>query len=340
MTITEKVPLGEVNFFIPAINDQPWAAYETLRTEAPGWKDPVTGMWQLTRYDDVRMAAQDTERFSNRVGSKMSEVEDIVLPDDPVQAAAVRESIATDKRIRTMYEQRGWVPINGLQGTVEPDHWQRRRLFDHAFRPKRVAELDGWLEQLAHRLIDGFVNAGACEFVGDYAIPLPLFTIGRQLGVPESDMPRVKGWTDAFMQRMGLNQTPAERIWSAEQEIEFQNYFHPLIQAIRADPQDSLFSDLVNKEMPGLGRALTDQELMTELMDDLFVAGSETTQKAIASGMLIAVQHPSVWAEVVADPERHLGTFVEEVLRIESPVVCLLRLTTVEIGRAACRERV
>jgi cytochrome P450 len=302
-----------------------------LRTEAPVWKDPITGMWQLTRYDDVRMAAQDTERFSNRVGSKMSEVEDIVVPDDPVQASALRESVAADTKIRAMYEERGWVPINGLQGTDEPDHWQRRRLFDYAFRPKRVADLDPFLRDLANRLIDGFIDAGACEFIADYAVPLPLYAIGRQLGVPEEDMPRVKQWTDAFMQRMGLNQTPEQRIWSAEQEIEFQNYFHPLVEGIRARPDDSLFSDLVNKEMPGLGRTLTDQEVMTELMDDLFVAGSETTQKAIASGMLIAINYPEVWAEVVADPERNLSTFLEEVLRIESPVVCLLRLTTVDI---------
>ena len=43
-----------------------------------------------------------------------------------------------------------------------------------------------------------------CEWVTPFAMPLPLYVIGKQMGVPEEDMPRIKAWTDAWVQRLGL----------------------------------------------------------------------------------------------------------------------------------------
>ena len=238
-------------------------------------------MWTLTRYEDIRAALLDTRRYTNRIGSSAGATEKGVRPEDPEKARALLEAAAVEEQLAKLYEEKGWPVVATLDGRDEPEHMQLRRLFDHAFRPARIRELDSFVEELSNRLFDEFVDAGRCEWVTAFAIPLPLYIIGKQMGVPDEDMPQIKKWTDAWIQRMGLMQTPDERVWSAEQEIEAQHYFQGRYEALRKQPNNSLLSDLVNNQVKEWGRTLTDNELHSEMMADLFVGGSETTTNAL-----------------------------------------------------------
>ena len=260
-----NTPIEDIDFLDPDINDCPYHAYDTLRAEQPAWHDPRTGMFVITRYDDVREVLLDTKTFSS-VGFR-SRV-------DPRSA-----------QIRTMYQEHGWVPGPTLSSRDDPEHRQLRTLFNHAFRPAKIKELDPFIIELADRLVDDFIDAGECEFVRAFAIPLPLIVIGRQMGAPEADIWQIKAWTDAWVQRMGMMQTDDEVIWSTEQEIEAQHYFQPIFERLRAEPDESLLSDLVRTEIPEWGRTLTDNELHAEMMADTFVGGSETTTNALSAGV-------------------------------------------------------
>jgi cytochrome P450 len=288
-------------------------------------------MWTLTRYEDIRAALLDPERFTNRIGNSAGATEKGVRPEDEEKAQQLMEAAAIDSQIQKLYEDKGWPTCPTLSGRDEPEHMQLRRLFDFAFRPARVRDLDPFVEELSNKLFDAFVGEGRCEWVGALAIPLPLYVIGRQMGVPEEDMPQIKAWTDAWVARLGLMQTPEERVWSAEQEIEAQHYFQDKYEAVRKEPNDSLLSDLVNNQVKEWGRKLTDNELHSEMMADLFVGGAETTTNALSGGVMLLIRNPDIWEKVKRDTDRYLEPFIEEVLRLESPVQCLLRETSVDI---------
>jgi cytochrome P450 len=161
--------------------------------------------------------------------------------------------------------------------------------------------------------------------VQQYAIPLPLYVIGRQVGVPDEDLPKIKGWTDKWIKRMGLMQSDEEAEESVLAEIEAQHYFQPMFEALRREPNETLLSTLVNREIPEWGRPLNDNELHAEMMADLFVGGSETTTNALAAGVIMLIENPEIWQKLTAEPEKYLPTFCEEVIRVESPVQGLLR---------------
>lgn len=315
-----------VDFFDRDTNDCPYDAYAHLREHAPVWQDPVTGMFVITRYEDVRAIALDPDRFRNAIGNK----EDAVEPTDPEQAAALLAAAEAKAELDRMYEQEGWVPAPSINRRDEPDHMELRRLFNHAFRPAKIAELDPFIEDLAHRLLDPIADRGRCDWVAEFAVPLPLYTIGRLMGVPAEDMPRIKAWTEAWVQRLGLAQTAEQRTWSAAMEIEGQQYFQRLFDLRRAAPDDSFLSELVNTEVPAWGRPLTDNELHAEMFADLFVGGAETTTNALAAGARLLIEHPDVWQRLKRTPSA-LEAFVEEVLRLESPVQGLLRTTAVDV---------
>ena len=318
----------DVNFFDPATNKCPYGAHQVLRDEAPLWKDPVTGMYVLSRYEDIREVLANPKVFTNRVGSAAGRTEKAVRPTDPEAAAAFDAQAEYARQFAELYEKEGWPAVATLDALDAPEHLQLRRMFSDAFRPAKIAALDPFVEALAERLVDEVIAAGECDWVEKVAVPLPLYTIGKQMGVPEEDLPQIKAWTDAWVQRLGLMQTPEERLWSARKEIEAQHYFQPIFERLRREPDDTLLSHLVNSEVPEWGRKLRDDELHSEMMADFFVGGSETTTSALAAGVVMLVERPDLWETLKSDPEKYLPTFIEEVVRLEGPVQAMLRETS------------
>ena len=74
------------------------------------------------------------------------------------------------------------------------------------------------VEQLSYRLIDDFIDDGHCDWVKQFAVPMPLIVIIRQAGAREEDMWRIKSWTDAWVKRLGFMQTEDEERQSVEME--------------------------------------------------------------------------------------------------------------------------
>jgi len=315
--------LSEINFFEPETNDCPYPAYQQLRDEAPVWLDPRTGMFFITRYEDIRAILLDTKRYSNGVGNSANDTGKALGEDDPIAIRA--------RKLAKLYEERGWTPAPSLDARDEPNHMQMRRMFDHAFRPSAIKEIDPYVEHLAYELLEKFLGDGTCEFVSQYAVPLPLYVIGRQVGVPDEDLPLIKGWTDKWVKLMGLMQSDEEAEESVLAAIAAQHYFQPMFEQLRKEPNDTLLSTLVNREIPEWGRPLNDNELHAEMMADLFVGGSETTTNALAAGVIKLIEHPEVWQQLTSDPGKYLPIFCEEILRVEGPVQGLLREAAVDV---------
>ena len=309
--------LEEVTLIDPEIQECPFPTYDLLREEAPIFQDPMTKLYVVTRYEDLRKIATDYENFSNHRHS-----------NDP--------EMHTDsqKLAHKLFLEKGWVPGKSLAARDNPDHKQMRSLFDETFRPKRIKAIEGEVEKLAYDLMQGIVGEGACDYVRQYAVPLPLFIICRQMGAKHEDVWQIKEWTDAWIKGGTIGLDDAGVIWATEMEIQAQHYFQAIFEQLRKQPDDTLLSDLVNIEVPGWGRPLTDNELHAEMMQDTFVGGSETTTNAMSAGIMLLDRNPAVWEKLKRDPDQYLDTFVEEVVRLEGPVQGLTRLAknTVEIN--------
>ncbi len=308
----------EINFLDQGIQNCPFHAYQLLRDEAPVWRDPVTGFYVISRFDDLRDVLLDPKRFSNNMAGGQG-------------GSRNRLDQERAQRMQTLYRENGWVPAATLAGRDDPNHKQMRAMFNEAFRPKKIDGLDPFVRDTAYKLIDAFVDNGSCDWIKQYAVPLPLIVIGQQMGVPEEDIWKIKAWTDAWVQRLGMMQTEEEERWSVEMEIEAQHYFQPIFERLRETPDETLLSDMVNRVIPEWGRPLNDNELHAEMMADTFVGGSETTTNAIGYGMKLLIENPHVWQRLKSDPEKYLRTFCEEVVRLEGPVQGLFRLAAQDI---------
>ena len=308
----------KVNLFDVETQQCPYDAYKALRDEAPAYRCPHSGMYVISRYDDVRRVLTDHENFTNRTTLYGEEAK----PNERQQA------------VIDLFEQEGWLPAPTLASRDDPDHKAMRAVFNEAFRPGKIKELDSEVEALSYRLIDDFIDDGHCEWVRQFAIPLPLFIIGRQMGADPNDIWRIKGWTEAFFERISMMQSPDEELDTVRREIQAQHYFQPIFEQLRRKPEDSLLSVLVNTVIEEWGRPMNDNELHAEMMADTFVGGSETTTNAISAGVKLLIENKNIWDQLKSDPDRYLKNFIEEVLRLESPVQSLMRATAkdVDIG--------
>ncbi len=283
----------------------PYHTYKKLRDEHPVYLDPATGFHIISRFEDVKTVLKNPEIFGST---------------PMMESTLVQDNIRKRLRDNEIYEAKGWVPGMSLPFRNEPEHKQMRAVFDKAFRHSRIKELDGFIQTCTERLIDDFIDKGACDWVKELAVPLPLIIICHQMGAPKNDIWKIKDWTEAFFHRIGMMQPEEEDLESLDKIIEAQHYFQPMFERLRVTPNDSFLSDLVNTVIEAWGRPLTDNELHASMMTDTFVGGSETTTNSLGAGVMLLLENPDIWAQLKSDPEKHLPTFVEEVVRLESPV--------------------
>ncbi|WP_051471043.1 cytochrome P450 [Patulibacter minatonensis] len=310
---TEDLP--EAALTDPAFTEDPYRYYPKLLRECPVKHEPGVG-WLVSRYADVRTMALNTKDFSSSVAGE----------GGPRHMGVSEEPFSQE--VLDLLEQ--YHPMDNALFTADPPHHTRHRaLVNKALNPRRVRKLEGAMRQIAHELVDAFVDDGRCELHTQFGIGLPLTVIADTLGVARADMPAFKHWSDCMLAgNLDVLDNP-RRAEVARAVIAFQQYMIPLIEERRETPCDDLLSDLANAEidddtaeLPG-PRRLTTAELLP-IVSQLLLAGNETTTNLIGNGLVLLLQHPESMAELRADPTL-IPNFLEEVLRFDGPIHCTFR---------------
>lgn len=305
---TEDRPLAELGLFDPALLAKPWGFYRKLRAEAPVHRDPGTGIFLVSTYALVLEALRQPDVFSNRFAAAMA------------ASGGMRPEVLEVAR-------EGWPPVDTMLTADPPEQKRFRSLVNKAFSRRRVDKLVPRIAGLCDELIDGFAADGRVELRSRFAVPLPLTLIAEQLGVPREDLPRFKRWSDGFVAQLSQMASPEEQVEAARLIVEFQHYFAKVVESRREAPQDDIISDLVHAEVAG-ERSLDMAETLS-ILQQLLVAGNETTASALCEGMWLLVQHPEQAEKVRASPEL-VPNLVEEVLRLATPTANMWRVVKQE----------
>jgi cytochrome P450 len=281
---------------------------------------PETGFYIVSTFEELKDVLGDPEQFSNR-------------------SAGFAAGLQGD-RVRLQQEilrEKGWGHVATLQRTDPPEHTRYRKLLNRVFTARRVASMAPHIDEVTNMLIDRFIDRGECEFMSEFALPLPGIIIAEELGLSADGIETFARWADAML-------APAMRILSeeetraaAETELEAQHHLAVLFEDRRENPRDDLISALVHAHGDD-EEPLSVHELQN-LMHQLVTGGFETTTSSLGHAMWLLVRHPDQLALLRAD-DRLMKGFIEESLRIESPVQGLARRTTrdVEVGGVTIPE--
>ena len=303
-------PIDKANFFEPETLVDPFDFYRTVHREAPILPVPAQNMHIVFNYDLVSEAIGRVEDFSNDF------------------AALLSGTRAEDPEIKAITDQ-GWPGVSTLLTADPPVHTRFRKLVNLAFSMPRVNAIEADIRAKAINLIEEFAVKGECEFLKEFAIPLPVGMIAKQIGL-EDQLDRVKRWSDSAVDRLSQMISREREIECARDEVEFQHVIKIKIDERRAHGGDDLLNDLVQARIEG-EQPMSDPEIMS-VMNQFMVAGNETTTSTLAGGMLQLIRNPEQMSKAAAaaggkDP-KIIANLVEETLRTETPTAGMWRLVT------------
>ncbi|HEV2782094.1 MAG TPA: cytochrome P450 [Actinophytocola sp.] len=233
--------------------------------------------WLATRYADVRQVLGD-RRFSRA---------EAIRRDEP-RTSPGRVSM-------------------GILAMDPPEHTRLRKLVAKAFTMRRIERLRPRVRELAETSLDEMVSLGPpADLVERFALPLPVAVICELLGVPTTDRPKFRVWSDAMLSTTRLT---AEEFEATREET--RAYMAGLIAIRRAEPADDLMTALI--EARDEHDRLSELELV-DLCWGLLVAGHETTASQLPNFVYVLLRNPDKWAELQKDPDL-IPAAVEELMR-------------------------
>ncbi len=296
----------DFNPLAPDHEQDPWPLLARARKEQPVFWMPNLQMYCVTRYEDVIAIQKDPETFSN-VGANVMRVP---IPEGlEIPPGCPFPSVG-----------------DGLANSDAPKHTRLRKLMQPAFSRPRVAPYAPKIENIAHGLIDDFIDNGQADLVGQFANQMAMRTIAVALGFPAEDAVKFREWTDQFFFLMGtpdMADDEARRLWSGL--IEWYIYIQQMVRNRRMEPREDLVSALIVPPEDEAIEPLTDDEIVANIIA-FIAAGTDTT--AIFITQTVRLMHDEgLWESVVKDRSK-LKRIMEESLRHTGVVRGLNRVVT------------
>jgi cytochrome P450 len=312
--------LAAFNPFDPATLQCPFPHYAQMRDERPVMYIESMGMYLVTRHDLVLQVIRNVETYSSRFGRAS-------LPL-PAEAQDRMAAVVAD----------GWPRVPTMLTADMPDHTRYRRLISKAFTPKVIAELEPVIRRITTRLIDSWIDSGSIEFVEQFGVPLPVEVIAHALNVPDDRLADFKRWSDDSIAGIGTDISIDDQLAAERGVNEYQHYFAAEFEKRKLEPQDDLLTNLLNAriddddpldEQVVLDKRPLDMAEMLSMVQQLLVAGNETTTKLLTETMRLLAESPDQWQQLKADPSR-APMIVEEALRLSTPTQGMFRISTTD----------
>ncbi len=299
-----------VDFFqSPPLYQDPYPYYEYVRDHGPVWREPHHDVVMVSGYDEAIAVLNDPDGFSscNAVIGPFAQFP-VPLEGDDISDVIAR--------------YRDELPFSDQLPTFDPPaHTAHRALLMRLITPKRLRENEEFMWRLADRQLDEFLADGRCEFVGQYANPFTLLVIADLLGVPEEDHETFRyelqgeGHADRHKGADGkLAHKPLEFLYDR---------FTTYIEDRRRSPRADVMTELATATFPD--GTLPDVHDVMLIASNLFAAGQETTARMLGTALRLIGERPELESALRDDPGL-VPTFVEEIVRLESPIQGNFRL--------------
>jgi cytochrome P450 len=300
-----------VDYFTdPSLVSDPYPYFDHLRSKCPVIREPNHGVIAVTGWEEANAIYKDSDAYSSCVA--------VMGPFTPMPFVPEGDDICAQ-----IAEHRTQIPLYEHMVTMDPpDHTRARSILSRLLTPKRLKENEDFMWRLADRHIDEFIADGGCEFLTAYAKPFSLLVVADMLGVPEEDH-------EEFREAFGAIQgdTPVGGLdhdviainpleWADEK-------FGSYIEDRRRQPREDVLTALATAKYPDGSTPEVFEVVRTATF--LFAAGQETTAKLLSAALRLLGERPDLQRRLREDRSR-IPNFIEECLRMESPVKTVFRL--------------
>lgn len=308
-----SLPGGSIGeLFDPVLNRAMMPALlRRAREEEPVFYSERFNAWVVTRYKDVKFVLDHTRDFSS-VGTL-----DAGAPISP-EARSILEQGAV---------QYPTPPV--LANSDAPDHPRMRGAVNKELAPRRFAEMEPLLADIATTSINRWIESGHTDFVTSFAYDYPLTVILGVLGLPLCDLERIKAWGTSWIQLLfDTTATAHQQAAWATSIVEYQAYILDFIKQVRNEPRGDFVSGLVASVYES--RRMSVGELVHLIGLNIIPGAHESTAAFLTSCLHNLLTKRKYWEEL-CENQQLIPNAVEEVLRFDGPGVGFYRRATAEV---------
>lgn len=280
-----------VNVISQAFVNNKYGYYKWLRENEPVHKGKLSilNINLLSRYEDCVNILKDPRIVRNRTTA----------------TGGGRFPIPLPKSVNLM--------IKSMINEDEPEHRRLRNLVHKAFTPKRLAYLDGRINDLTHELLDRAEQEKEVDLIQAYALPIPVTVIGEMMGVSPDEVPEFAQYMTALTKGFSGPAILKTFLFDMPKAIRF---CRALIAKKRLNPANDILTGLIHAEEGG--DRLNEDELIA-MVFLLIVAGYETTVHLITNAVQSLLTHPDQ-LRLLRDSPDLIDTAVEEFNRFNGPI--------------------
>jgi cytochrome P450 len=196
-----------------------------------------------------------------------------------------------------------------------PTHTVWRRLLASYFSPRAIEEWDDRIRARANRLIDDLIDAGHCDFTGEFALLYPTGVFLELMGLPLDQLDDLLRWETDILHPNAAD-GPAAEATMLRAQGEVVTYFATMIAKRRAMPVSmrppGLVTEALNWQIDG--EAVSDGDLLSFYLL-MFMAGLDTVTAELGYGFLHLATHPQDRQRIVDEPDL-IPAACEELLRL------------------------
>lgn len=300
------------SFLDPGLTGRRWVdVVNRLREECPVAHstahvadDDERGFTVLTRYEDIQFAHNHPEMYSSCP---------VTMP--------------------TAGLPRPWIPIE----SDPPLHRGYKNILADLLSHRSQARKEPEYRAIARRILGGFVERGEGDLYDEFCVPFPLTIIMDAFDIPADERQHVFEQMLLFVHRPGAMEDPAETakiVVAASAEL--NRYLLELIAKRRGSQSEDILSILSRSHIDGV--PLRDNEIVDYSML-MIPAGFETTSFSMSYIFATLDERPELRQRLIDEPSL-IPTFIEEVLRFETPTKALARTVVVdhEVGGQTLRR--
>ena len=282
-----------IELYSTDIDANPFPAYQRLRDDFPCYWSEHAGLWFLSRYADVASAAVDWETYSSLSGNLIDEI--------PGRSG-------------------------GTLGTTDPPRHDRlRRLANHAFARKNLAEVIGHAGSVARHAVGECSAQSRFDFVRSFSSRVTVDTILHMLGLPQQDPAEIRSKVVLSISTDKKSKGRSAQMNEAFAEV--SDFLRDAVATRRRDPADDLITKLAEAKIDG--DALSEREIV--LTTAMFVvAGVESLSSFMSIFAMNLATMPDVQDAVRREPTL-MKQAIEESLRFNTSAQRFKRVLTRDV---------
>lgn len=296
MAAAPKALTSDIDLFCDAALENPFPSYKTLRNLGPAAYLSRHGVWFLGRFEQVRAALSDWKTYSSAQG------------------------VGLNSTINAAWE-------NALICVDPPAHTQMRRLFMERLGPRHLKPVEDTIDRCARELADRLVASDGFDGVADLARELPVNVIMDLIGWPDEVRGRLLALAAGGFNACGPDNP---RMRAALPKLAAMMEMIEKVYDEGALTPGGFGSTVANAAR----RGEIPREAAIGLLAGYVVAAFDTTINAMASGVHLFALNPEQWRAIREDVSLIPRAF-NEIIRIESPIQHLSRVTAEEVDLGA-----